>query len=757
MNKLLILGRGLVYTTTTFFVLVSGCILANEYSSNLLLIAVIPCFAFAFFVTYAICFNFDNLSINNTSISSEILYEQDRIIQIAFLVSLLATTILLLIYNKVIGKIPNHIIILLSCYALIYIAYGSYLYNLYRKDQKLLTVRHRISWPIILTIAFSLYLALFFKNLTNEFYYLFPLIAMLIFFLLIELTTKSSWKRFVMSVLFFSSTILLLVIFTIRSSVDENNLKTMIGGILLCIIVSIYLGVFEAWKLTAYIKKLNLNKYRCSYETKELLIMPKWLRFYFSTLWILMLSIFLFPFIYLFTIYGAGLFWGFAVHSLIAFTIWSVLGYRSQVIVRSKKILLYNYWGFIKITMGFIFLFILINNSAPNIIPDISILPSNVGFIILTLLSFFTIYFFVVLRKECGENYRNCFLDKIWIFKFFTKPVNFFRVGWLLAYILWVTVFIIKESEPKISLIQYKSDVVYIFYLIILVICLYAEGYYGIKNFKKNMKLKGFLQTSRIFTSIIISLIVFLPAFKNHMLDLNNFLLAFNLFLTSLGGFALNDYYDFKKDSINKPHRAIPSGKLTSHEVYYIAIITLSLSFILAIYNSIVNDFGYVQFLFLISMIFYNYLVKEYAIIKTVYTALISSMIVSYPIIIYNLESKYFFLSAATFFFILGREIFMDILDLKGDIKAQIKTLPMNLGFKPSSFIAFTCILMGTILVIPLFISSVTLLNSISLIIIILSIIFFFLIWFSESTKYKKSSIIYLWIPMLTGLSILFI
>ncbi len=406
---------------------------------------------------------------------------------------------------------------------------------------------------------------------------------------------------------------------------------------------------------------------------------------------------------------------------------------------------------------------ILVIASAYTFNPNEPILPLTFNIYSIGVLFTFVTIQGKALKKE-HDKYNNQYKDiNTWIWLFLNKYINILRLASVVSYFFCFIIVAIKILFPN-SIKAYKSDYAFGLYIIMIIYSLLFEFYYyirkkngGLKLLKIIGKVFGIGQTTRITTSIVICMIVLLPNLRDlNLIDSSMFLLAFNLLLTSMGGFALNDYFDSDKDKINKPHRPIPSNRITRKTSLRIAYLLLFISFVFSIYNTLITSFGFMQLLLLGAMILYNYVTKVLAVTKTIYTALISSLVVSYPLMINFFDYRYFLLPIATFFFILGREIFMDILDIEGDRKSGISTLPIKFGIKISLIIAFTSVSLGTLLVSPLFLPAVAVVNFIRLSVIILSIISFSLLWMYGSNIKKKIAIIYLWIPMLTGLTILF-
>jgi len=149
--------------------------------------------------------------------------------------------------------------------------------------------------------------------------------------------------------------------------------------------------------------------------------------------------------------------------------------------------------------------------------------------------------------------------------------------------------------------------------------------------------------------------------------------------LLSGAGNALNDYYDYKIDKINKPTRPIPAGIISRESVlkfsavlYVIGLLlcmTLSIySFVLAIVNTIL-------------MFVYSKKIKT----MTAFGGVLPSWFAASTFLFGGLLTETFnvailALVAIAFFGNMGREIAKDIEDIEGDKKGGKKTIPIMYG-----------------------------------------------------------------------------
>ena len=263
----------------------------------------------------------------------------------------------------------------------------------------------------------------------------------------------------------------------------------------------------------------------------------------------------------------------------------------------------------------------------------------------------------------------------------------------------------------------------------------------------------GIIKLVRFPTFIFIGLIVFIPFFINSGLFLFSLFVSVPFMFAAMFGFAVNDYFDFKKDMINKPNRALPQKLLSIKQVKIIVYIlfVLSIASILIISQSSIDYILY--FLALIGVLLYNLVVKNAAVLKTIMTAFICII----PIVFtcYKLGNNFvaIFLSIIAYIYILGREIRMDIYDYIGDMQAGNKTIPVIIGIERSKAVSSILIYLSLLsfCCLAFFISKELELNLIVISIIVISQILCELLWKKRERSLQRMSILLNWVPMLTG------
>jgi 4-hydroxybenzoate polyprenyltransferase len=165
------------------------------------------------------------------------------------------------------------------------------------------------------------------------------------------------------------------------------------------------------------------------------------------------------------------------------------------------------------------------------------------------------------------------------------------------------------------------------------------------------------------------------------LLDYNLFIIVLASTLTIASGYIINNFYDNKKDIINRPNKSeidrIVSQK-TKLQVYFslnlfVAIIAFFVSYRAVLFFSL--------YIFLIW--FYSHKLKKYPIIGNL-TASLLAVLPFFAILLYykNLYPEIFAHAVFLFLLILIREIIKDLENIKGDIANNYQTIPIRYGEK---------------------------------------------------------------------------
>lgn len=265
----------------------------------------------------------------------------------------------------------------------------------------------------------------------------------------------------------------------------------------------------------------------------------------------------------------------------------------------------------------------------------------------------------------------------------------------------------------------------------------------------------GILLIIRAFTSALIALAVFLPLYWAGISAIESLYSSIPFFCAAAGGFAINDYYDLPKDRINKPYRAIPSGKIRPRMalLFGVALIVAASLISLFVYRSRVQ-----LFLYLISIVgvgLYNLAVKYLSLSKTVLTAAISVLPLLYVTTTLLYPSIYLLIPTAGVFFLIGRELLMDVRDINGDRLSRMRTLPMVIGPRTTARIAFFLFALCGLILMFFTIEVWSVRNAILTSIILSSAFILPYPWSYRAGKYRRLVIFSLYAPILCGILLL--
>ena len=175
------------------------------------------------------------------------------------------------------------------------------------------------------------------------------------------------------------------------------------------------------------------------------------------------------------------------------------------------------------------------------------------------------------------------------------------------------------------------------------------------------------------------------------LLDFNLFILVFASSLTIASGYIINNFYDRKKDLINRPNKSMLDrlvSQKTKLSVYF------TLNFIVALMALFVSWRVFLFFSGYIFLIwFYSHKIKKYPLVGNL-TAALLAVLPFFAILLYfytripfedieNYKRQLAVIFAhATFLFLLLliREMIKDLENLKGDLANDYKTIPIVYG-----------------------------------------------------------------------------
>lgn len=163
-------------------------------------------------------------------------------------------------------------------------------------------------------------------------------------------------------------------------------------------------------------------------------------------------------------------------------------------------------------------------------------------------------------------------------------------------------------------------------------------------------------------------------------------------------GNVINDYFDIEIDKVNKPGRALPSGRVPVEraQLFYVLLATSGL--IISSFVSI--NFFVLAIINILIAFYYAYKLKRTLGGNFFDTYLASSLFVAPVLISSNFTgifySPAFIVALIPFFANYGREILKDVEDMEGDKRVHAKTVPLVFGKKKAILLGKIMIFIGS-------------------------------------------------------------
>ncbi|MBM6500242.1 MAG: geranylgeranylglycerol-phosphate geranylgeranyltransferase [Flavobacterium sp.] len=163
------------------------------------------------------------------------------------------------------------------------------------------------------------------------------------------------------------------------------------------------------------------------------------------------------------------------------------------------------------------------------------------------------------------------------------------------------------------------------------------------------------------------------------ILDKNLFLIVLLSSLTIASGYIINNFYDSKKDLINRPNKSMLDRLVSQKTKLQVYFSINFIVFILAFFVSIRAVLFFSCYIFLIW--FYSHKLKKIAIIGNL-TASLLAVLPFFAILLYFKNFYNVIFAHATFLYllILIREMIKDLENIKGDIANDYQTIPVIFG-----------------------------------------------------------------------------
>jgi len=163
------------------------------------------------------------------------------------------------------------------------------------------------------------------------------------------------------------------------------------------------------------------------------------------------------------------------------------------------------------------------------------------------------------------------------------------------------------------------------------------------------------------------------------LLDPNLFLIVLASSLTIASGYIINNFYDAKKDLINRPKKSMLDRLVsqgTKLQVYFVLNFIVVLLAILVSWRAVFFFSGYIFLIW-----FYSHKLKKYPLIGNL-TAAFLAILPFFGILMYfkNFYPEIYVHATFLYLLILIRELIKDLENLAGDMVANYRTIPVMLG-----------------------------------------------------------------------------
>ncbi len=200
------------------------------------------------------------------------------------------------------------------------------------------------------------------------------------------------------------------------------------------------------------------------------------------------------------------------------------------------------------------------------------------------------------------------------------------------------------------------------------------------------MELRAYAILSRPINIVVASVAVVLAAGMTHEMSFSIVYAIASVACITAAGNAINDYYDYDIDIINKPLRPLPAGKIQKRNAYgfSLAMFTVgsAISFIISPLCAVIACSA--------SIVLYYYakILKNAGFIGNLTIAALTGIAIIYGGLSVAGIEQIMFVALFAFLVNLSREIVKDIEDYEGDKAGGARTLAIRYGIITASRVA---------------------------------------------------------------------
>jgi len=207
--------------------------------------------------------------------------------------------------------------------------------------------------------------------------------------------------------------------------------------------------------------------------------------------------------------------------------------------------------------------------------------------------------------------------------------------------------------------------------------------------------MNAYLEIIRPGNAVMAVIAVLLVMLISGNFTLSAFLACFVVFIITGGGNAINDYFDYKIDAINKPSRPIPSGRISLRRAGIYSLSLFIIGVILAFMIGILP--GFIAILSSSLLILYAYNLKKMLIVGNLGVSFLTGLTFVFGGVVVGAITTSVYLGLFAFLMTMAREIVKDMEDVEGDKNEGATTLPIIYGMKSSSILAASFMIIASI------------------------------------------------------------
>lgn len=207
--------------------------------------------------------------------------------------------------------------------------------------------------------------------------------------------------------------------------------------------------------------------------------------------------------------------------------------------------------------------------------------------------------------------------------------------------------------------------------------------------------MNAYLEILRPGNALMAVIAIILMMIISGNFTLSAFLACFVVFVVTGAGNAINDYFDYKIDAINKPKRPIPSGRISKKTAGIYSVFLFMIGIIVAFFTSFL--LGMIAFLSSLLMIYYAYNLKRKTLIGNLSISFLTGLCFVFGGIAVGEIVTSIYLGFYAFLMTMAREIVKDMEDVGGDKEEGATTLPIIYGMKTSSILAASFMIIASV------------------------------------------------------------